>query len=111
MRLGIFKHQWVFLFVLYIGADFLDPSIPGVFFLDNDALFMDGVVQKKGSHSARTALPEPAPDHARLTQVVEPRHVPSRSMLGTRTPRRPVQQEFARRSLSPPASARSAEDH
>ena len=41
--------------LLYIAADFMDPSIPGVFFFDADQLFIDGAVQAKTSvtHDAR----------------------------------------------------------
>jgi hypothetical protein len=47
--------------LLYITADFIDPAAPGVFFFDNDAFFVDGVVQLK-SHTPRDLTPmEPVP--------------------------------------------------
>jgi hypothetical protein len=45
-------HLLALLLLLYITADFMDPSIPGVFSFENDALFVDGVVQLKSSASA-----------------------------------------------------------
>jgi hypothetical protein len=101
----------MFLFLLYVGADFLDPSIPGVFFLDNDALYVDGVVQTKGQPSLTPAHHGPPPDPAGLTQVVSPRLAPSRPTRGGPTLQRSVEQAFARRSLSRPASPRATEDH
>ena len=44
------------LLLLYITVDFMDPSVPGVFFFDNDALFVDGVVQVK-AHASRDLTP------------------------------------------------------
>jgi len=35
--------------VLYLAADFMDPSIPGVFFFDSKELFVDGAVQVKSN--------------------------------------------------------------
>ncbi len=54
--------HWALVLFIYIGVDFMDPSIPGVFFFDSDALFVDGVVQAK-SNSATTnlAITEPMP--------------------------------------------------
>jgi hypothetical protein len=55
--------SWTLLILVYITVDFLDPSIPGVFFLDNDALFVDSVVHPKQVSSvlpapvSRAALP------------------------------------------------------
>jgi hypothetical protein len=47
--------------LLYITADFTDPAAPGVFFFDNDAFFVDSVVQLK-SHTPRDLTPlEPVP--------------------------------------------------
>jgi hypothetical protein len=107
----MFRRHWVLLLLLYVGVDFFDPSLPGVFFLDNDALFMDGVVQTKGHQSATPENPGPVPYSVALIQVVEPRQVPSRPMLGGPSWQWPVRQGFARPSLSQSASARATEDH
>jgi hypothetical protein len=56
-----FPRQWTLLLLLYITVDFMDPSIPGVFFFDNDALFVDGVVQAKSTASTHLVTTEPAP--------------------------------------------------
>ena len=37
------------LLLFYITADFIDPSVPGVFFFDNDTLFVDGAIQFKSN--------------------------------------------------------------
>lgn len=42
---------WVLLVGLYVAADFMDPSIPGVFFFDSEELFVDGAVQVKSNAS------------------------------------------------------------
>jgi len=49
------------LILLYITADFVDPAAPGVFFIDNQAFFVDGVVQLKGHPSRDLAPIEPMP--------------------------------------------------
>ena len=49
---------WALLLVVYLGADFLDPSVPGIFFLDRDRLFVDSVVEVKPTFSPL------APQHA-----------------------------------------------
>lgn len=49
------------LLLLYVTADFMDPSVPGVFFFDNDVLFVDGVVQLKSNASADLTPTEPMP--------------------------------------------------
>jgi hypothetical protein len=45
--------------LLYIAADFMDPSIPGVFFFDSDELFVDGAVQFKSHTSKDLAVTTP----------------------------------------------------
>jgi len=52
-------HHWVLLLFLYVAADFMDPSIPGVFFFDRERLFVDGVVQLKSHASRDLTAPEP----------------------------------------------------
>ncbi len=49
------------LLLLYITADFIDPSVPGVFFFDNDVLFVDGVIQFKSDASTDRTPLEPMP--------------------------------------------------
>jgi len=53
--------HWTLLILIYIAADFTDPSIPGVFFFDNDALFMDGAIQAKSIAPTHLATTEPMP--------------------------------------------------
>jgi len=52
--------HWVLLLTLYLGVDFMDPSIPGVFFFETEALFMDGVVEAKSTTACDLAVAEPA---------------------------------------------------
>jgi hypothetical protein len=61
----LLRRHWALLLVLYILADFSDPSIPGVFVFDSGALFVDGVVQVK-SNAVRGVTPAPMP-RAHLT--------------------------------------------
>jgi hypothetical protein len=56
-----FSPHWALLLLLYVAADFMDPSIPGVFFFDGGVLFVDGVVQLKSNASTSVAAPEPMP--------------------------------------------------
>jgi hypothetical protein len=51
--------HWALLFLLYVTIDFLDPSIPGVFFFDTESFFVDGVVQAKSTDSNNLAAAEP----------------------------------------------------
>jgi hypothetical protein len=39
--------HWTLLLLIYITVDFMDPSIPGVFFFGSDELFVDGAIQAK----------------------------------------------------------------
>jgi hypothetical protein len=45
-------HLLALFLLLYVTADFMDPLTPGVFSFEEDALFVDGVVQLKSSASA-----------------------------------------------------------
>jgi hypothetical protein len=59
--LRLFRY-WTLLLLLYVAADFMDPSIPGVFFFDSGTvLFVDGVVQLKANASTHLATPERIP--------------------------------------------------
>jgi hypothetical protein len=51
--------HWALLFLLYVTIDFLDPSIPGVFFFETESLFVDGVVQARSADSNNLAAAEP----------------------------------------------------
>lgn len=51
--------QWALLLLFYVGADFMDPSIPGAFFFDSEELFIDGAVQAKSQTSRDLAVTEP----------------------------------------------------
>jgi hypothetical protein len=53
--------HWIALLLLYVALDFMDPSIPGVFFFDTQAFFVDGVVQTKSSASSNLVAAEPTP--------------------------------------------------
>jgi hypothetical protein len=35
--------------LLYLGADYCDPAIPGVFFFDTDSFFVDAAVQQRSA--------------------------------------------------------------
>lgn len=51
--------RWALLVILYVAADFMDPSIPGVFFFDGKELFVDGVIQVKSNASRDLGATEP----------------------------------------------------
>jgi hypothetical protein len=64
-----------FLVLLYVAADLVDPTVPGVFSFATDRLFLDGVVQVKTvSHITQdaVAVPNPTPP---LSPVVRPSDV------------------------------------
>jgi hypothetical protein len=56
------RYLFKLLLLLYIAADFLDPSIPSVFFFEGD-VFIDGVVQVKTNAASTEDLSarEPMP--------------------------------------------------
>lgn len=56
-----FPRRLALVLLLYVAADFMDPSIPGVFFFDGGVLFVDGVIQLKSSASSSVATPQPPP--------------------------------------------------
>jgi hypothetical protein len=83
----------------YVGADFLDPSVPGVFFFDSERLFVDSAVQTKtDTHTMAVAAPSepdrpfdapelspsmPPPGHGEVvTSARSPSHLFARSQLG-----------------------------
>jgi hypothetical protein len=93
--------------LLYLTADYCDPSEPGVFWLGTDSYFLD-------STEARTAMPilaSPAPYAA----------LPGREVLEPITPRvrvtAPLPARVERHSphryaaLSPPPAPESSDDH
>jgi hypothetical protein len=53
-------HLLALLLLLYITADFMDPSIPGVFSFEDDALFVDGVVKSNASADLTLTAPTPS---------------------------------------------------
>lgn len=53
--------RWALLLCLYIAVDFMDPSIPGVFFFDSEVLFVDAVIQLKSNASRDRAASDPMP--------------------------------------------------
>jgi hypothetical protein len=109
------RRCWLLLLLLYIGADFLDPSIPGVFFLDNHALFLDGAVEAKSYQGPAADLRGPAPDPVTMNDVVQSRPSlrlsPSWSMLAGPAAEGRSPLAFQRRLLSSSAAARCTEDH
>jgi hypothetical protein len=78
-----FSRRWTLLLLIYIAIDFMDPSIPGVFFFDNDALFMDGAVQAKSDAPTHLATLERVPfegtPHDREAAVASLQGVPQPS--------------------------------
>jgi hypothetical protein len=74
--------RWTLLLLLYIVADFADPSIPGVFFFDSGALFIDGVVQVKSSASDDVTVAQPTP--LRSTVACHDEHVFAKARIGAR---------------------------
>ena len=53
--------HWALLLLLYVAIDVMDPSIPGVFFFENETFFVDGAVQTKSTASKDLAAAEPIP--------------------------------------------------
>jgi hypothetical protein len=108
----LLDRRWVFVLLLYIGLDFLDPSVPGVFFLDNEALFMDGLVQAKESHDVGAAVLDASPYPHRLGVVIASRPTPPTQDLSLRPPPRHRVLSFPNRSSSlQAASPDTADDH
>jgi len=111
MRSWTISRRFVLLILLYIGADFLDPSLPGVFFLDNQALFVDGAVQAKGYQLDATAIRESRPVPHRLIPVVECCQALSPRMRAARSPLRHPTHAFERHASASSASPLSTDDH
>jgi len=107
MRLGC---HWTLLLVLYIGVDFVDPSTPGVFFFDNDALFMDGVVQPRGEVVASPAHAESPQPVDRVSDVIESPDVSSKLIVFAPT-RHGRRTQFLRDSPTSSARPSASEDH
>lgn len=98
--------------VLYVSADYCDPSIPGVFSFGTETFFVDSVDSRS---SARAALPL-------STSSLRPRDtvMPTQASLGTTVqasspvPARAERQPYVPRShvvTSSPAAPGAAEDH
>lgn len=93
--------------LLYLTADYSDPSVPGVFWLDTETYFVD-------STEARPAMPV-------LTSPAVRAALPGRAVLEPITPRARVTASppgrVDRRSprsyaaLSPPPAPESSDDH
>lgn len=49
-RFRLSRH-WALLLMLYVAIDFMNPTLPGVFYFDSGTLFVDGVVQAKSTTS------------------------------------------------------------
>ena len=95
--------------LLYISADFVDPSVPGVFFLDNDALFVDSVIQAK-----HTTVILKAPAVSPRASALPLSHVPQVSALRPRSELRRwscCQLPLPRGSLRPTAPPPASDDH
>jgi hypothetical protein len=93
--------------LLYLTMDYCDPSVPGVFFFDSEALFMESVQAKTPvSIAAPPRLASPLPARETLEKTIQ-----STTLARTPVVRTPY---FPRtyRSGSPPRSpVDSAEDH
>lgn len=98
--------------VLYVSADYCDPSIPGVFSFGTETFFVESVDSRS---SARAALPL-------STLPLRPRDtvLPSRAPVGTAVhasspvPARAERQPYVPRAhivTSSPAAPGAAEDH
>ena len=103
------SRNWAFLMLLYISADFVDPSVPGVFFLDNESLFVDSVIQAK-----HTAVILKAPAVGPRASALPLSHVPQ--VAAPRPRFEPglwscCQLPLARGSLRPTALPPASDDH
>jgi hypothetical protein len=100
---------WAFLLVLYMGADFLDPAVPGIFFFDHDQLFLDGVVELKPIASP-LAPHQPTPGSGGRAVEVARRPTPGRPVVLSSSPK-PARWASARRVESSSPSPPSPDDH
>lgn len=103
--------MWPLLFVLYLGLDYLDPSVPGIFFFDNHALFLDGAVEVRGQRTTAGAPEAPIPrPFGRAIAAPEP--APGPTHTAVRPSRRHAHNtrlhRFERRSVASPSAP---EDH
>ena len=103
---------WTLLFALYLAADFLDPSIPGVFCFANEALFVDGVVQCKGEGVSVGAPDEPTPPLGFANDIIGSLGFLTPVLARPANPSKPLRRsQFLRKSPTVVDPALSAEDH
>jgi hypothetical protein len=97
-----------FFVLLYIGLDFCDPSVPGVFFFDSSHLFMDGVVEVKALDS--TGMSPTPSETAAAAGVVTPSPAP-RIVLAVAVAEKLRNWRPTKRDCLLSSAAQSPEDH
>ena len=100
---------WALLLVLYMGADFLDPAVPGIFFFDHDKVFVDGVVELKPV-VAPLAPHQPAPGSGSRAVEVERRPATGHPVAPAPSPT-PARWSSARRVDASAPAPPSPDDH
>ena len=94
--------------LLYLTMDYCDPSVPGVFFFDSDALFMESVQTKTPVLvAARARLASPLPARATLEKTT----IPSAALARTPVGRAPYFPRTYVPGSHPRSPVDSAEDH
>jgi len=79
--------------LMHVGADFLDPSVPGVFFFDARDLFVDGAVQSKLEPDPIPTAAGPAHEAITIERLTGNRPAPrpaASNPVARRAPDRPV---------------------
>lgn len=92
--------------VLYLSADYCDPSIPGVFSFGTQSFFVDGVE----SRSAARVVPPVSASVPRAYRTVTALRAPAPTPVHARADRRPYVPR-AHIVTSPSAASGAAEDH
>lgn len=101
---------WTVLLVLYITADYLDPTLPGVFFLGSATLFMDSVVVQTTAVMPNKALAAADPPIVERGTRDGAGPVSRPGTEGSLTRRRKFH-AHVRQPSAPPSATSSPEDH
>lgn len=92
--------------VLYLTADYCDPSIPGVFFFGAESFFVESVESRSAARPVLAVSSSPSPRRAPVKTLRAPLATPEHA----RAERRPYSSR-AHIVTSPPAAPGTAEDH
>jgi hypothetical protein len=92
--------------VLYLSADYCDPSMPGVFSFGTESFFVDSVESRSAVRAVLPVRTSPLRAHG----IVAPLRVPVPTPVHARADRGPYVPR-AQVATSPPAAPGAAEDH